>query len=610
MIGSKQIQNVMNDRFITKYDFLAAIGMILLYMILSVWVFQLLEEDAFICFRYVDQLFAGNGLVFNEGEKVEGFSTFLWILLLCPFKILGIPLGQAARFMGMFFGLGTAFTVVLFMKKLLKYSHVLPWMVGYWCITSTPFLWWSQAGLETALVAFEIMAFIYILSFIKKGYLWGGIFLVLGVMTRPEINGFIPFYLSGIFLWKKCNRRNLIVVVIIAGALAGFHLLRFLYYGDVLPTPVYVKVNGTFIEGLDCVKGFFTDTHIVWAIPFFFYSLLKRKYCKQLLPAFIIVCGYTFFNLYVGGDSFRPHFRFFVPCIAPFMIISAYGVFNAVDTLRRKAGNYFIPVMASIILIIFSSAIYKGIQHRVDKLPLMSLTSRSVTKWIDKLHLQFHPYFPNIEYSYKPWLGLWIQNNFPPTTVIAYDQMGQTPYFAGIEYHFIDLFGLMNKPIAKYYQERNPSSIYTFVNQIISTLPFFEKKSHSAKLVLPSIEQLDVDEKIVKLVLGQKPEIIMVYGFIAYWHPWLDLWATPAFKHNYVLKQIFGHSWESSSRSVDYGIFNTSIFFRRDINLDNLPEKKCTFKGVSHSNFYHYTNQEEVRKWLKKYYPHLLPLTY
>src|SRR5262245_25350105 len=41
-------------------------------------------DDAYISFRYADHLARGWGLVFNQWERVEGFSNLLWILILTP----------------------------------------------------------------------------------------------------------------------------------------------------------------------------------------------------------------------------------------------------------------------------------------------------------------------------------------------------------------------------------------------------------------------------------------------------------------------------------------------------------------------------------------------
>src|SRR5512144_1358529 len=37
-------------------------------------------DDAYISFRYVRNFVEGRGLVFNAGERVEGYTNFLWVL--------------------------------------------------------------------------------------------------------------------------------------------------------------------------------------------------------------------------------------------------------------------------------------------------------------------------------------------------------------------------------------------------------------------------------------------------------------------------------------------------------------------------------------------------
>src|ERR1051326_5617966 len=50
-------------------------------------------DDAYISFRYADNLVHGLGLVFNAGERVEGYSNFLWTL----WCAVGIGLGYPAE---------------------------------------------------------------------------------------------------------------------------------------------------------------------------------------------------------------------------------------------------------------------------------------------------------------------------------------------------------------------------------------------------------------------------------------------------------------------------------------------------------------------------------
>src|SRR5437773_1541112 len=46
-------------------------------------------DDAFISFRYARNLVQGYGLVFNPGEYVEGYTNFLWTLLMAGVVALG-----------------------------------------------------------------------------------------------------------------------------------------------------------------------------------------------------------------------------------------------------------------------------------------------------------------------------------------------------------------------------------------------------------------------------------------------------------------------------------------------------------------------------------------
>ncbi len=41
-------------------------------------------DDAFITFRYARNFLAGNGMVFNPGDAVEGITNLGWALLLTP----------------------------------------------------------------------------------------------------------------------------------------------------------------------------------------------------------------------------------------------------------------------------------------------------------------------------------------------------------------------------------------------------------------------------------------------------------------------------------------------------------------------------------------------
>ena len=62
-------------------------------------------DDAYISLRYLRQWGAGNGLVFNPGERVEGFSNPLWLAVLAPFERFGADPVLASKGVGFLCGL-------------------------------------------------------------------------------------------------------------------------------------------------------------------------------------------------------------------------------------------------------------------------------------------------------------------------------------------------------------------------------------------------------------------------------------------------------------------------------------------------------------------------
>ena len=59
------------------------------------------QDDAYISFRYADNLVNGHGLVFNPGERVEGITNLLWTLLFVPILAAGLDPAPVSLSMGM-----------------------------------------------------------------------------------------------------------------------------------------------------------------------------------------------------------------------------------------------------------------------------------------------------------------------------------------------------------------------------------------------------------------------------------------------------------------------------------------------------------------------------
>lgn len=62
-------------------------------------------DDAYISFRYAQNAILGHGLVFNPGERVEGFTNFLWTALMVPLEGARVDVGRVSMVLGALFSL-------------------------------------------------------------------------------------------------------------------------------------------------------------------------------------------------------------------------------------------------------------------------------------------------------------------------------------------------------------------------------------------------------------------------------------------------------------------------------------------------------------------------
>ena len=62
--------------------------------------FNFVTDDAFISFVYAKNLVEHGALVFNLGERVEGYTNFLWTLLVALGLVLKIPAELSSRVLG------------------------------------------------------------------------------------------------------------------------------------------------------------------------------------------------------------------------------------------------------------------------------------------------------------------------------------------------------------------------------------------------------------------------------------------------------------------------------------------------------------------------------
>src|SRR5690606_35986274 len=134
---------------------LAALALIVAFagVIWPAW----LSDDAFISFRYAQNLVDGHGLVYNQGERVEGYTNFLWTLLAAGVLALGGDLAWWSHLAGGVLGLAIVLLRFVQAVRLLPPAWaLLAALIG---ATSQSLLLYTArgSGLETGLFALLLL---------------------------------------------------------------------------------------------------------------------------------------------------------------------------------------------------------------------------------------------------------------------------------------------------------------------------------------------------------------------------------------------------------------------------------------------------------------------
>ncbi len=307
------------------------------------------QDDAYIFFRYVENLVQHGELVFNLGERVEGFTSPLWVLLLSFTTWLGIsPIYGAGLW-------GTMFLLVLLWHTYLDaeacgLKFPFTWLTPWALALSFHLMVWSVSGMETIL--FVLLLWLGLSQYRKDRVtnkvvsIQVGLWMALAALTRPE--GGLPILLLwGHQLWLMYKKRapfgsgKSLSRMAFPPIVAGLLLLaaRWFYYGDILPNTFYAKVGDArrlYGLGLSYVWGFLKTSPLLWlALLLFIPQRNKSQQPKHPLPGApnlgigsVFVVSYSLYLLSIGGDHFQYH-RFLVPILPLLYAWGSAGLYHA-----------------------------------------------------------------------------------------------------------------------------------------------------------------------------------------------------------------------------------------------------------------------------------------
>lgn len=411
-----------------------------------------LADDAYISLRYAQNWVNGVGVVWWPGDRVEGYTNFLQVVLFA----LGLRLGYSGETVGYTVGMVSALAAVVvavIIARRLSASEQnggLAGSIAAVLISANPFfVFWSVSGLETPL--FILLCLLSVWAFhemVNAGLsnrqyarlyaVLTGIALIGGAMTRPDglILAFAIVAVAGIaIIWYGERRRALlylfgIVIGVFAIGYGGYFAWRLFYYGQFLPNTFYIKVG----SGTEQIRR---GIAYVWAMlnitPIHFLLVTGAivsviSLCRQLvrsritgssyhitiLTLLLFALFYTLYLIYIGGDFFGIRMAMIV------VVVCAILVDHVISYLSSLIGDNFRKF---------------GVQLLFIAPLLFSAPHQS------QIVLHKNP----TQVNWKK-LGVWLRENAHPESVLAVDAAGAIPYYSGLR--SIDMYGLNDRYIA------------------------------------------------------------------------------------------------------------------------------------------------------------------
>jgi len=307
------------------------------------------QDDAFISYRYVKNFLNGDGLVFNQGERVEGYTNFFFIIIMALFGRLGLDYIIISKIVGIMSG---AFILALAFFWSEKFAGdgntvLLPTAVLLLLAANSALAYWSISGLETVFFAALVFYGLYLAT--ERDFLFIPI-LALATLTRPEgglVFGLILIYYLAV---RACRFGTLAVMAVIYCILIlPQFIFRWYYYGDLLPNPFYAKTGWSteyFMSGLGYIWLFLKNygfLGLLALIPIVFVKFIPVR-LRMLL---FIVIAYGLYIIMVGGDVLHGY-RFFIVLIPMMYLLFSVMIFRILRKMTKNKSRLAVIVFAVI----------------------------------------------------------------------------------------------------------------------------------------------------------------------------------------------------------------------------------------------------------------------
>ncbi len=524
---------------------------------------EFVKDDAYISFRYAHNLVTGHGLVFNPGDKLEGITNFLWVFVLAPFEALGWDLFQVCEVLGTILGI----------FALVKIGRLSAWINGereelshvwgaVWVSCSSSFVLWAKSGLEQPLGALLPILGAWILwtardrkastpgdepaalRGLERRHLLAGLVMGAGCMTRPELHLMailvgLPLVLDAVRA-RRITRAQAMYVAGILAITVPCHAFRYAYYGTLVPNTFYVKTGtGSTVwrEGLRSLHDMFEFNYTGALIVLSPLAFADRKRLAEKATMALISVAFMVYYVKVGVDEMQWH-RLYLPALPFTAVLATLGAQNLLDGLLRGAEpRRKLAHAAGWGLVLFAGTTNFRFTHK---------------------ELNGFDGHGDLAGTFHPDLGKFIVRHERPGALVAFQDMGSTPYHAP-DINFLDFIGLVDRTVAR---ARHDHGLHAFVGSDegdqrpkydASMREYFWRRNPEWAILTVYIPQ-GQEQRFARAFEKEPPEDALAEVFND--NPFqFQIYADPGFKERYVHVR----TWQ---RSIGYYL---SLWRRRDL---------------------------------------------
>lgn len=316
----------------------------------AAYYYPFFSDDALITLRYARRFAQGLGLTWTDGERVEGYTDLLWVLLNAPSTWLGVDALAWARGLDFIGGLLAVWAVAAGTGDARTPD---PWRLfsgGLLVALASPIAVWSEAGLEHGFM-FGVQGWCLVLAMrgledrpgttrnlLAAGALGGAL-----VLLRADGMVLVGALGLGLFLAQPGRdglRRMALFGLLPAALLGGQLVFRRAYYGTWVPNTALAKVSFNLerlVGGLTHLgNGLLALVVMMAAVALALVVIVRAGLPRRRwLPPLVVAVGWCAYLAAVGGDIF-PGWRQLALAVVPLALLVAEAASALAPTVRRR----------------------------------------------------------------------------------------------------------------------------------------------------------------------------------------------------------------------------------------------------------------------------------